>query len=489
MTDLTIKQFIDAHPLLPGFEGVSEATVFLSGTGLQKGSMAETFAALLPRIQAGGQIQVRFRDYDRLMRDYAAGILTLEEVAPYLLTAETEAVDVCEAEQRISAAGFHAVRCTAAPDMAYDTLLFARRPLAQSNDREFSAYAAPESHPRLIVNSDFTSHLSRGIIGLDVLTVLDRHGLRAVGRQEAGVSHVPTIPPGLSPLVAFDWPAESKDIPFFIGHVGQDEIDTLPRNAWLYLFHEHYRLPQAWIERLSRFARVFFVSPFCAEAAVASGLRRPYSVMLHGYDPTLFYPEVREPNAEFTFLSVGRQSLRKGVDVLIKTFDQRFKGTNEKVRLIVKDVDGSALRYMAGKTDKITLIHEAMTREQVAALIRRADCLVLPSRAEGFALPVLEAKASGVPVITTGYGGQMAYCSEEDTYLIRHRMVRQTAEWMTGAENMWAEPDEAHLLSLYDQILSDPAERAEKAKRSLQRVKTMTWDQTTDPLMRALGEA
>jgi alpha-1,3-rhamnosyl/mannosyltransferase len=45
-----------------------------------------------------------------------------------------------------------------------------------------------------------------------------------------------------------------------------------------------------------------------------------------------------------------------------------------------------------------------VSKQELAALYRGASCLVVPSRYEGFGLPVIEAMASGTPVVATAAG-------------------------------------------------------------------------------------
>jgi glycosyltransferase involved in cell wall biosynthesis len=68
--------------------------------------------------------------------------------------------------------------------------------------------------------------------------------------------------------------------------------------------------------------------------------------------------------------------------------------------------DGEAVRAAAarhGLQQRVELKGH-VPDDELAALYRGAECLVFPSRDEGFGLPLLEAMASGVPVVATRAG-------------------------------------------------------------------------------------
>ncbi len=70
------------------------------------------------------------------------------------------------------------------------------------------------------------------------------------------------------------------------------------------------------------------------------------------------------------------------------------------------------------------LIDEELTSDELAALYRACDVLVHPYRGEGFAMPVLEAMACGLPAIVTGGGPTDEFCPAEAGWRIDARRVQ-----------------------------------------------------------------
>lgn len=146
----------------------------------------------------------------------------------------------------------------------------------------------------------------------------------------------------------------------------------------------------------------------------------------HGVDGAVFH-ERAEPLAEVlrfkrgrrAFLFVGGLIWRKGVDVLL----QALAGWRREQHfcLVVKPIGarGSYAGYELGElvrrfaASPVALETLVLERELDAAgmagLYRACDLLVHPYRGEGFALPVLEARACGLPVVATTPGPTDAF--------------------------------------------------------------------------------
>lgn len=63
-------------------------------------------------------------------------------------------------------------------------------------------------------------------------------------------------------------------------------------------------------------------------------------------------------------------------------------------------------------------LDRALTRPEMRSLLASADAFVLPTRAEGWGLPIAEAMAMALPVIVSNCSGPMQYANNENAYLI-----------------------------------------------------------------------
>ncbi|CUG91532.1 mannosyltransferase, putative [Bodo saltans] len=178
-----------------------------------------------------------------------------------------------------------------------------------------------------------------------------------------------------------------------------------------------------------------------------------------------------DPSTEhhFKFFSNFKWESRKGWDVLFSAYFTAF-GSDEPVSLYVlthiwtnsgvETYDSrhnetylrehlDELSRKLGLTSDLTrhphfcIIIDNIEEAGIAQLYRSTDAFVLPTKGEGWGLPVMQAMSMGMPVISTAWGGQTDFMNEDNSFLIPVESVEdipKDSEYRWEAGIKWAVP-------------------------------------------------
>ena len=160
------------------------------------------------------------------------------------------------------------------------------------------------------------------------------------------------------------------------------------------------------------------------------------AVVPYGVDIGVFNPKRprHRSGQPFRFLYVGASIPRKGIDLLINAYFRTFT-PDDNVQLTIKDVNAQTFYRATSKGAEIAALSgnpqlarmeytdATLSDGEMARLYRETDCLVLPYRGEGFALPVLEAMACGTAVMVTQGGATDDFVDEAVGWRIPSRRV------------------------------------------------------------------
>lgn len=184
------------------------------------------------------------------------------------------------------------------------------------------------------------------------------------------------------------------------------------------------------------------------------------------------FPEIPDPL--FLFLAIQEWSDRKNPLGLLRAFIDAFSGRSDVGLLIkiglryvsnpaaVRQALHEVLRLRSGRTKPppVYIIAEELTQRTLLRLYGRADAYLSLHRSEGFGLCLAEAMAHGLPVVATGYSGNLDFMDEQSAYLLEHKVIPVKVElgpqdlWTSAME--WAEPSHDHAVATLRTVVSDP---------------------------------
>jgi len=190
------------------------------------------------------------------------------------------------------------------------------------------------------------------------------------------------------------------------------------------------------------------------------------TVIPHGVDPEFFPPGPLEPDSraydlpDRYILFLGALEPRKNLATLLDAYDQLPQALRESFPLVVAGASGwknRRLRQRLAAAQRAGVRWLGYVPPSVLPLVYGgASLFVFPSLYEGFGLPVLEAMAAGVPVVTSN--------------------VSSLPE-VAGDAALTVDPRSAsELARAIERVLTDSALAADLAQRGQRRARDYTWE-------------
>lgn len=212
--------------------------------------------------------------------------------------------------------------------------------------------------------------------------------------------------------------------PFAIGILGRKIAQEL-RIPWVASYHTHFDqyLPFYGLSIVNKLlwrymrwfhgpARVVYVPSTGTKETLKEHMIHPIELWGRGVDTERFSPAKRSTNLrrrwdaedKTVLLYVGRLAKEKKIDLIIKSYMQLSPDIKEKTRLVI--VGGGPIeKELISMAPSDVVFMGELTGEALTIAYASADVFVFSSETETFGNVILEAMASGLPVIAAKAGG------------------------------------------------------------------------------------
>ncbi len=134
-------------------------------------------------------------------------------------------------------------------------------------------------------------------------------------------------------------------------------------------------------------------------------------------------------------------------------------------------VDHDRLLHTIGDRTDVMLIEHHLDDDLQLGLFARSDVYLSLHRGEGLGLTIAEAMSVGCPIICTGYGGNMSFCTADSVFVVPHTMTEVPADTPVYAGcGQWAEPSVEDAAAVLRTVADQRAVALSKAHAASQRL-------------------
>lgn len=267
-------------------------------------------------------------------------------------------------------------------------------------------------------------------------------------------------------------------------------FDLLPVSGrhWTLTMTEGTKLPDGWNEYLhtTNVERIIVPSEYCRKTFATSNIP---TVVVPGGTEASEFPLLRwrkySQGWPYTFLTIADRGERKGWVEVWQAFYDTFQD-NPNVRLIIKtraEPEGIAARIAVLSNSDTRVQFQCIDEPNIWNTFAQADCIVLPSKSEGWGMIPREAAMMGLPVITIKYSGLDDGHTSEWSLPVAYKLER-IPEIQPYIKGEWALADVADLGAKMHWCYQYPQEAQVFGHNASQWLSThQTWEQSVFKLM------
>jgi len=187
-----------------------------------------------------------------------------------------------------------------------------------------------------------------------------------------------------------------------------------------WIVFESTRVPSIIMKVMLTADQIWVPSTWGKHTLIANGIGADRCHVMHeGVDPNQYHPYYASTDCStFKFLFSGKAEKRKSIGELLHAWQQEF-GNDSGVELTIKThyfIDPNNPHHSEiadwiqhNNMRNIKLLDHITTDQDMIALYQQSHVFVLPTKGEGWGLPLIEAAAMAMPIVTTMHSGQTEF--------------------------------------------------------------------------------